>query len=569
MRLYNTLTKREEAFRPLEAGRVTFYTCGPTVYDYAHIGNFRTFIASDVLRRWLESPLCRRVAPNGEADVDPLADLGSSVERAVAELENGSRDRAGTTGGAREVGVGGYAVRHVMNITDVGHMTDDSAGTGEDRMEVARQRLAASKKSGTLPADAPPSLDPSDPFDVAAFYAQAFTRDAVALGVKVAEEASEAGGGPAASALLPCATASVGEMLRLIVDLLDKGCAYVVDGVCYFDTQRFDEYGRLSGNTLERIRSGAGGRVSAENQAAKRHPADFLLWKHDESHLMKWDPQEELGASPELAGRASAHGLLRGYPGWHVECSAMARACLGDEIDLHSGGEDLIFPHHECEIAQSRCATGRASFARYWMHVRFLQVDGEKMSKSAGNFFTARHVLDRGFSAAALRLALLAGHYRQNLNFTESGLSAGESQVGRWRAFMDAGVGAATGTANRDAAEAFTNAMNDDLNVAGAIAAVNTFVRDVRSPTRADAGLLRLFDDVLSVVRLLPAASGSTAGLDETLTSEVNALVRARQDARQRKDFGAADDIRERREALGVDVTDGPDGPTWTLRKRL
>ena len=350
-RIHNTLTKSLEDFRALhDNGAVTFYSCGPTVYDDAHIGNFRSFLNADLLRRALE--------------------------------------------------LHGYTVKHVMNITDVGHMTEDDAadGGGEDKMAVAGRRIAEAKKSGKLPAGA--EIDASNPYAVADFYADRFLEDARHLGLKVAIEER------AHPELMPRPTRCVPQMIALVEQLVAGGFAYVAkDGVVYFSVQSFPAYGRLSGNTLEHLREGEGGRISAEHQAVKRHPADFMLWKPDPTHLMRW---------PSPWGD--------GYPGWHLECSAMAKMLLGEEIDLHSGGEDNIFPHHECEVAQSCCASGRPHFARVWFHTRHLQVEGEKMSKSKGNFFTARDLFAKGVTPAALRLELVRTHYRTNSNVTMQGL---------------------------------------------------------------------------------------------------------------------------------------------------
>ncbi|MEC9373789.1 MAG: hypothetical protein VYC34_08095, partial [Planctomycetota bacterium] len=387
LRLYNTYSKQVEDFTPGDPSRVTFYTCGPTVYDYAHIGNFRAFLVADVLRRWIESPLC---------------------------------DLRTTDGGVHK---GPRTVVHVMNMTDVGHMTDDAAvdGGGEDKMEAARRRLLEDKKSGKLPADA--KIDPNDPLAIAEFFIGAFLTDAGALGLKVVEEAKA---DPARiDELMPRPTRMVRQMLAMVETLLKSNHAYIAsDGVCYFDTQSFPDSGRLSGNTLEKIRSGAGGRVSESAQAVKKHPADFMLWKPDPTHLMRWNPSTVLGHDSPLK---------EGYPGWHLECSAMARERLGDVIDLHSGGEDNIFPHHECEVAQSCAATGEPRFARHWIHVRHLFVEGEKMSKSKGNFFTVRQLIDKGFDPAAIRLELIKTHYRSNANFTEQGLKDSARMVERWR----------------------------------------------------------------------------------------------------------------------------------------
>ena len=341
LRLYNTLTNQEEDFTPLDptGKRVTFYSCGPTVYDYAHIGNFRSFLNADVLRRTLEMV--------------------------------------------------GYEVVHVMNMTDVGHMTDNEIadGGGEDKMEVAAKRLLQDKKSGKLPADAA-EIDPTDPYSIADFYCKAFIDDARLLGIKLISEADER------PELMPRPTRYIEQMIQLVQTLIEKDHAYVADdGVVYFSVQSFTAYGRLSGNSPDKIRSGEGGRVNEATQAVKKHPADFLLWKPDSAHVMKW---------PSPWGE--------GYPGWHLECSVMAMSLLGTEtdgvIDLHSGGEDNIFPHHECEIAQTCGASGQSHFARYWFHTRFLIVEHERMSKSKGNFYTLRDLLAEPRTTCNKRCAL-------------------------------------------------------------------------------------------------------------------------------------------------------------------
>jgi cysteinyl-tRNA synthetase len=254
----------------------------------------------------------------------------------------------------------------------------------------------------------------------------------------------------------------------------------------------------------------------------------------------------------------------------------MARERLGEVIDIHSGGEDLIFPHHECEIAQSRCATGREAFARYWVHTRFLRVEGEKMSKSAGNFFTARQIMERGFGADALRLALVGTHYRQNANFTERGLKDAAGVVARWRRFVGAGESSGeAGAPNIGVARAFAEAMNDDLNIAGALAAVNRWVKETGAPTRADAALMRVFDGVVGVLGLSPAgavAGGGGDGVGEGAGGgdrEIDELVAARERARRERDFAEADRLRDELDERGVEVTDTPDGPVWAWRAAL
>ena len=505
LRLHNTLTGREEEFTPLDpAGRrVTFYSCGPTVYDYAHIGNFRTFLTADLLRRTLE--------------------------------------------------LLGYEVIHVMNMTDVGHMTEDTPGgdEGEDRMEVASRRLLESKKAGTLPAEAT-EVDPGDPYAIADFYVDAFLADARLLGLTVAREAQDR------PELMPRPTQYICEMIELVETLIDKGHAYVAgDGTVYFDVRSFAEYGRLSGNTLDALRAAAGGRVLAEHQVQKRHPADFLLWKPDTRHLMRW---------PSPWGE--------GFPGWHLECSVMAQTLLGAEtngtIDIHSGGEDNIFPHHECEIAQTCSATGEAFFARYWFHGRHLMVEGEKMSKTKQNFYTVTELLARGRSPAAIRLELTKTHYRSNANFTFRGLKDSQRLVERWsrleQSLVD-GTRVAAGAPLSTALDEFTRALADDLNVAGAIGALSRAVGDYEpvddgpaSPAPdSELTALRTMLHVLGVAGLQRGARES--GVD---TAAIESKITERDHARAARDWATSDRIRDELVEMGIALKDGPEGTTWT-----
>jgi cysteinyl-tRNA synthetase len=513
IRLYNTLTKSIETFAPIAPdGAATFYSCGPTVYDDAHIGNFRSFLNADVLRRALE--------------------------------------------------LHGMRVKHVMNITDVGHMTEDDAadGGGEDKMAVAGRRIAEAKKSGKLPAGV--EIDAADPYAIAEFYAQRFLEDARHLGLKVALEER------AHPELMPRPTRCVPQMVALVEQLIARGHAYVAkDGVVYFSVQSFPAYGRLSGNTLDNLREGEGGRVSAEHQAVKRHPADFMLWKPDPTHIMRW---------PSPWGE--------GYPGWHLECSAMARMLLGDEIDLHSGGEDNIFPHHECEVAQSCCASGRPHFSRFWFHTRHLQVEGEKMSKSKGNFFTARDLFAKGVTPAALRLELVRTHYRTNSNFTMQGLRDCQRMIDRWasaRAALvarasgasttgasttgasttDASTGAAQDGPMQRALVEFRDAVGDDLNLARAMAALNTAIGEAPAgDAKAELAALDAMDSVLGVFeRNAPLASDAA----DDLAAKVEALLERRKAARAAKDWAESDRVRDELTTLGVRIKDGPQGTTW------
>ncbi|MGQ0626748.1 MAG: cysteine--tRNA ligase [Phycisphaerales bacterium] len=526
LRLYNTLTRQVEPFIPGDPAKVTFYSCGPTVYDDAHIGNFRSFLAADVLRRFIESPLC--------------------------ELDDG---RGGVHRGPR-------SVAHVMNITDVGHMTDDAEGgeQGEDRMAVAGRRIAEAKKSGALPAGS--TIDPADPYAIANFYADRFLADARLLGLGVASDAERD------PTLMPRPTAKIAGMVRMILDLIAKGRAYAVGPpgrqIVYFDVQSFPEYGRLSGNTLDRLRTGAGGRISDSHQQQKKHPADFLLWKADPAHVMKWDPAS-------IDPRA---GWGVGYPGWHIECSVMAAERLADAqgmIDLHSGGEDNIFPHHECEIAQSRGCTGAPGFARMWFHPRHLFVEGAKMSKSKGNFHTIRDLTERGFEPAAIRLELIRTHYRSNANFTEQGLKDSARMVERWRrAAGDTLPPAGADAGAIPAAAEFAAALQEDLNIAGAIAVVNTYAAKVESPTAESARAFALFDQTLSVLaRSRPAATSSAIGVflpGVTPDAAIIRLLEERSQAKAARDFERSDAIRDELSALGLAIKDVAGGKVEVRR---
>ncbi|MEY3230344.1 MAG: hypothetical protein RL689_433 [Planctomycetota bacterium] len=534
LRLYNTISRSVEPFAPADPARVTFYSCGPTVYDDVHIGNLRAFLAADLLRRWIESPLC------------------AFAGRAAGEPRQ---------------------VVHVMNITDVGHMTDDAEGgeSGEDRMAVAGRRLAEAKKAGKLPAGV--EVDARDPYAIAAFYASRFIEDASALGLKVAVEQR------ADPTLMPRATAHVPGMIKVIERLIARGHAYVVGSpgsrVVYFRVKSFAPYGRLSGNTLDALREGEGGRINASNQATKEHPADFLLWKEDPSHIMKWE-------SPWGPG----------YPGWHIECTVMSASRLlgverferllgaadgpGAIIDLHSGGEDNIFPHHECEIAQSCCAFAaspqQGTFARSWFHLRHLMVEGTKMSKSKGNFFTARDLFAKGVQPGALRLELIRTHYRTNANFTMQGLADSARMVDRWRKLLGGtGPDAPGGAEARERClRDFTQAMDEDLNIAGAVAAVNTWAGATSAPSQADAEAMRRLDAVLGVLELKVAEQvTSEIGVyapGVTPDAAVEQLLRERRDARAAKDFKASDQIRDRLAQLGYAIKDMPGGKVEVRR---
>ncbi len=494
IQFYNSLTNQLEEFKSIEAGRVSMYSCGPTVYDFAHIGNFRSFLFGDVLRRFLE--------------------------------------------------LAGYSVDHVMNITDVGHMTDGE----EDKMKLAASRFKQNKKSYRVEEGV--VVDPDDPWQIAEYYTNAFLEDAKKLGYKIAFEPDR----------IPRATDHIDNMIAMINRLLERGHAYISgDGVVYYSVETFPQYGRLSGNTLDKLQSGAGGRVSDTDQMQKKHPADFMLWKPDDHHLMKWD---------------SPWGT--GYPGWHIECSVMARALLGsDVIDIHTGGEDLIFPHHECEIAQSCGATGNDRFANYWIHARFLFVENEKMSKSKGNFFTARDVFEgrviegSHVHPAVLRYELIKSHYRANMNFTIKGLKDANADVLRMFEFqkqLEAETGGQADEVGLDhpVLKQFTDALADDLNIAGALSVVHPWIRSRPgdSNARVARGVWLKINSVLGFEDTSTTNAQEEATLEqaEKWCEEMNA-------ARGQKDWPKADALRQKIIDAGFKVNQTKDGAT--IQKQL
>ena len=472
------------------------YNCGPTVYDYGHIGNFRSFLFADVLRRVLE--------------------------------------------------LVGYNVHQVMNITDVGHMTQDQMadGGGEDKMLVGAKRIKEAKKQGRAEIE-----NPDDPYQVADYFTNAFVDDAKTLGLKIGYETDDH---------RPRATDHIAQMQQLIQRLIDVDHAYISrDGTVYFDVQSFPPYGRLSGNTLDKLRDGGGGRVLGEHQAQKRHPADFLLWKPDASHLMKWD---------------SPWGT--GYPGWHIECSAMATTVLGRAIiDIHTGGEDNIFPHHECEIAQTCGATGHETFARFWMHSRHLLVDGEKMSKSKGNMHTVRDILEgrvtgRKVDPAVLRYELIKSHYRSNANFVPQGLEDSaravqrlrEAEIEAFHAYLASAPNsrdnheeiASTSTTLKE----FVEAISNDLNISAALGVVFSWIKSNKIHGPEPFFLLQQFNQVLQVLdgsfqkgsalhQPTEVSRNNMTSHIATSKKEITHICSQIDDARLAKNFKEADRLRQ------------------------
>src|SRR5271156_5526465 len=443
IRLYNTPTNTIEELQPSDGEALRIYACGPTVYDYGHIGNFRTFLHVDILRRVLE--------------------------------------------------LFGTKVRHVMNITDV----DD---------KIIRNAAAAHVAIG----------------EYTPRFEKAFFEDLDALSVEHPE-------------IVARATEHIDEMVSLIQRLAEQDIAYKAeDGSWYFRIARFPEYGKLSKKDFSGITDGA--RVDVD-EYDKDSARDFALWKAPKPGEYRWET--ELGP---------------GRPGWHIECSAMAMEYLGDSFDLHAGGEDLMFPHHENEIAQSESVTHKP-FARHWMHVRFLLVNGRKMSKSEGNFFTLRDLLLKGYKASAIRLALISGPYRHQLNFTFEGLTEASNAIDRLRTFFARLKAAALAEGTTDAHQAvaekaeagYVAALENDLNTAEARAPIFDLVRTVNSAL--DSGTV---------------LAGDRERVQDGLTDgEIEALIAERNTARKQRNFKRSDEIRDELAAKGIVIEDAKDGVRW------
>ena len=467
--LENTLTNRKEVFAPLHAGEVRMYTCGPTVYDYAHIGNYRTFVFQDILRRFLRSR--------------------------------------------------GFRMMHVMNLTDV-----------DDRIiqNAAEKRISI--------------------FDYAAQYIQAFKEDMNTLSCETPER-------------LVRATDHIEDMVKLIQKLEAKGLTYRSDGSIYYRIAKFPPYGELSKVDLSGIKAGA--RVETDRYE-KDDARDFALWKAPKPGEHFW----ETAIGP-------------GRPGWHIECSAMAMKYLGETLDIHTGGIDLVFPHHENEIAQSEAATGHV-FVKYWLHAEHLIIDGEKMSKSLGNYYTLRDLFRKGHKPSTVRYLLASVPYRRQLNFTADSIQQAASSVERLRNFVvrlqeekfPEGANPAMPARADKAVADFEAGLADDLNTAVALAAIFDLVRDVNTAIdrgefrRHDASqiltAMKKFDQIFAVIEDHDEARLSALGLgsvgDAISAEQIDALVAARQEARKQRNFKRADEIRQELADRGILVEDTRDG---------
>jgi cysteinyl-tRNA synthetase len=464
---FNTLTRKKEAFKPLEASKVKIYTCGPTVYDYAHIGNFRAFLFEDLLKRWL-------------------------VHR-------------------------GFKVTHVMNLTDI----DDKTIKGSQKQQVPLRQFTD-------------------------FYVKAFFEDIKALNIEAAD-------------VYPKATDHIPEMVALIKTLMAKNFAYKgEDGSIYYAVCKFSNYGKLSKIKVDELKVGA--RVS-QDEYAKEEAQDFALWK-------AWTPDDgDVFWETELG---------KGRPGWHIECSAMSMKYLGETFDIHCGGVDNMFPHHENEIAQSEAATDK-KFVNYWLHNEHLLVEGKKMAKRLGNFYTLRDLLAKGYDPIAIRYLLMSTHYRQQFNFTFEGLDSAKGAVDRLRNFVRRlhdvdGIEESKGkvavlTAKLEAC--FGGSLDDDLDIGTALASLFDFVREINnlldsnmiSKTEAsDVGRLMMFlDEVLGVI--------GKVEVEEALTADIDAMVHKRESARKAKNWKEADEIRAQLKAMGIILEDTVQGVRWHKEK--
>ncbi len=474
LRIYNTLSRKIEDFKPIDPEKIGIYTCGPTVYREVHIGNFRTYIGGDILRRVLT--------------------------------------------------YNGHRVVHVKNITDVGHMRNISGNHHSSANSPQADQIdpiieEAIKKGKT-------------PQEIAEHFTKLYLSDEKKLNILPAT-------------VYPKATEHVKEMIEIIKVLLKKGFAYETNGTVYFDVKKFKSYGKLSGNTLDKMDNLLKAvRVSLETD--KKDSIDFALWKKAEKdRFMKWE---------------SPWG--EGFPGWHIECSAMSIKYLGDSFDIHTGGEDLIFPHHEDEIAQSEAATGQ-KFANYWAHGGYLLVDGEKMSRSKGNVYTILDLEKQGFDPLSFRYLTLTVHYKSKMNFTFKALEAAQTALNHLREIVSQyDVPKISRDGQRSSAEhekRFLEAINDDLNIPKALSIVWEMVKsDFPTPDIAES--LFKFDKILGLD--LENAKSYIKKEKETVPEKIMELIAQRDELRKNKRYNLADQVRHKIEKLGYEIQDGEDGST-------
>ncbi len=460
LKLYNTLTRKKELFKPLKKGEVKIYTCGPTVYDFAHIGNFRAYICSDILKRYLKYK--------------------------------------------------GFKVKHVMNITDV----DDKTIKGANKEGISLKEFTQR-------------------------YEKAFFEDLETLNIEKAD-------------IFPRATEHIKEMVDIIKKLLKKGTAYKSDdGSVYFEISKFKDYGKLSHEKISALNEGA--RVSQDSYE-KEEARDFALWKayDKEDGNVFWEI--EIG---------------KGRPGWHIECSAMSMKYLGMHFDIHAGGIDLVFPHHENEIAQSEAFSGK-KFVNYWFHNEHLLVDGKKMSKSLGNFFTLRDLLNKNYNPEAIRYLLLSANYRMQLNFTEESVKASENAVQRINDFMVKLREIKNKIENKNidkiidkTKKRFEKSMDDDLNISNALAAIFDFVKEINTLIMEGKIGFNNSKKIIKLMKDFNEVLGILAEKDEKLSSEIKKLLDEREKARKEKDFARADRLRNELKEKGIILEDTKEGVRW------
>jgi cysteinyl-tRNA synthetase len=470
--LYNSLTKKKEEFVPIDPSEIKFYICGPTVYDFFHIGNARTFVMADIIRKYLEYK--------------------------------------------------GYKVKFIMNLTDI----DD--------------RIIKKSISEKISYD-----------EVAAKYSEAFFDDIKRLKLKAAD-------------MYPKATAHIDDIKAMIKKLVDNGTAYNIDGNVFYDVKKFKTYGKLSGKNIDDLEAGARVEINEE----KKNPLDFALWKRAKEGEPYWE--SEWG---------------NGRPGWHIECSAMSCRHLGETFDIHAGGNDLIFPHHENEIAQSEAANGK-QFVKYWIHFGFLNINKEKMSKSLGNFFTARDVLSK-YSAEAIRLFFSQAYYRGPLDFSDDLLDAAEKGLEKLRNLTDLVLqelkknreGGTKPDFDFDFFEAkFTEAMDDDLNTSQAVAVIFDFVKEINRKIAEDEKLNVEF--FKSVKLFLNGTAVGVLGImnfdieDKSVSKDIDInyieqKIAERTAAKNEKNYALADEIRDELKALGVELKDSKEGTAYKITKKL
>ncbi len=466
--LTNSLTNNKDKFDPIKKGKMSLYSCGPTVYDYAHIGNFRSFLMSDILFRVFKYAK--------------------------------------------------YDVKKVQNITDVGHLTNDDIADADGEDKITKKAKAEGK----------------DAFAIARFYEDCFVEDEKILRIIPPNTGR------------PRATKFIKEQLDLIKQLIEKDFAYEINSSVYFRTAKFKKYGELSGNKLSDLIAGARVEINSE----KEDPLDFALWKKaDENHLMQWN---------------SPWG--QGFPGWHIECSAMSKKLLGKDFDIHTGGEDNIFPHHECEIAQNQCSFG--GNINYWLHAKHLLVDGKKMSKSKGNFYTIRDLLKEGWNGNEIRLALIKSHYRSSLNFSKKLLKESRKNIKdieKAKKIFSKNPNKSDSEEFKNLLEKYQTALFDDLNIPAALSVVFDMIRLGNKKPETQGDIYKFlendFDQIFDIF-----SEEANEEISEEFKKEIEQKIKERNQARADKDWAKADEIRDELARKGIKILDGDGGSSWEIK---